>query len=256
MRFLSLHSTDPTFNLAVEESLVSQGGSEDVVMLWQNFRTVVIGRNQDAAEQINRDYLEREGITLVRRLSGGGAVYHDEGNLNFSVIKRRVGTIAPDFSFFTQPVIAAIARLGGTAVFSGRNDIELAGHKISGNAQYRWHDTVMHHGTILFSSDLSMLAQVLKPKERKSEGFKGVKSHVSRVANLSDYLTGTSFEEFRTTLVDCLLADASGAVDLRALSAEEIAAAEILADERYRQDSWNWRALPRVGDAAFKEELD
>jgi lipoate-protein ligase A len=261
MRFVSLTSTDPAFNLAVEEVLVRADDGRDVVMLWQNHRTVVIGRNQDAQAQVNRDVLKSEGITLVRRLSGGGAVYHDDGNLNFSVITRGVGSIKPDFSFFTQPLIEAIGKFGVKATFSGRNDVEVDGKKICGNAQYRWRDTVMHHGAILFDTDLSVLARVLKPKERQSKGFKGVKSHVSRVVNLREYLN-CSLEEFRGVLTDCLLAQAQAqgspdcpiASDGAQLSDAELRAAHDLADLRYRHDSWNWRAVGRAGDEEYREE--
>jgi len=244
LRFLSTESFDAALNLATEELLAGADDGADVVMLWRNDPVVVVGRHQNTELQVDRAYCAEQGIMVVRRLSGGGAVYHDRGTLCFTVITRGVDRRAPDFSHFARPVICALARLGVAAELSGRNDLTLAGRKFSGLAQYRRGSTLMQHGALLFDTDLSVLGRALRPKRRQLDltGERpGVASHASRVTNLSEHLT-VSFEEFRATLAACFAE--GGDVEERPLSADELSCAAALADERYRRDTWNWAASP------------
>lgn len=184
MKYLVLKSHDPYYNLALEEYLF-RTSEDEIFLLWQNEGTVVIGRNQNALCEVDVDYLAREKIKLARRITGGGAVYHDLGNLNYTFISRQEGGI--DFSEFASPIILALSTLGIRAELSGRNDILVGNRKISGNAQHRECGKVLHHGTLLVNSDLTVLSRVLHPDEEKMRS-KAVKSVRSRVMNLSELL--------------------------------------------------------------------
>ena len=185
MKLLILESKDPYYNLAVEEYLFRHG-TGDIFMLWQNEPTVVIGCNQNAYAEVDFDVLREKGIHLARRITGGGAVYHDLGNVNYTLISDRAEN-GIDFSAFTAPVLSALATLGIKAELSGRNDLLVDGKKFSGNAQYSNGGRTLHHGTLLFDSDLEMLSHVLRPDEEKIKS-KAVKSVRSRVTNLSSLL--------------------------------------------------------------------
>ncbi|MBQ3235217.1 MAG: lipoate--protein ligase [Clostridia bacterium] len=188
MKFCLLDTIDPHYNLAVEEYLFNTC-EEEVFLLWQNSKTVVIGKNQNAYAEIDREVLDKNEIKLARRITGGGAVYHDEGNINYSFILPNAKTKGIDFEYFSKPVIKALENLGVNVTLSGRNDLVLAnGKKVSGNAQHRVQDRVLHHGTLLFSSDLSALEKVLKVSDEKLIS-KAVKSVRARVQNLSDYIS-------------------------------------------------------------------
>lgn len=185
MLFINLTSTNPYFNLACEEFLL-ENFTEDIFMLWQNDNTVVIGRNQNTLSEINYDYVKENDICVVRRMSGGGAVYHDKGNVNFTFIKSADGLFS-DYKTFTKPIIDFLNTLGADAVLSGRNDILIDGKKISGNAQFTKCGRILHHGTLLFSSSSDVISKVLNVSEEKIKS-KGVKSVKSRVTNISEHI--------------------------------------------------------------------
>ena len=191
-------------NLAIEEYLFDNEKS-DVFMLWQNDRTVVIGKNQNASVEVDREFAEKNGITVARRITGGGAVYHDLGNLNYSFISSARGKL--DFAYFTAPVLEALSALDVEASLSGRNDIVTAdGKKISGGAECKRGDRVLHHGTLLFDSDLSVLSRVLLPDPEKLRA-KAVPSVRSRVGNVRDYLAcDMDISEFTERLAEHILA--------------------------------------------------
>jgi lipoate-protein ligase A len=178
-------NTDPYLNLALEEHLLTTS-RQDCFMLWRNRPAIIVGRNQNTAEEINAAFVRDRGVAVVRRLSGGGAVYHDLGNLNYTFIahdSRR----SFDFAGFAQPILAVLRSLGVAAEFAGRNDLLIDGRKFSGNAQYVQGGKVLHHGTLLFDSDLTVLGQALAVKPEKYES-KGVKSVASRVTNIAPHL--------------------------------------------------------------------
>ena len=182
MKYIKLVSTNPYYNLAVEEYLLNNS-DDDIFMLWQNSPTVVIGRNQNAYAEVKLDYAKDNGIFVSRRITGGGAVYHDLGNINYTFITSESKAKALDYAYFTRPIIDALASLGLNCNLSGRNDIECDGKKFSGNAQYSSNGRILHHGTLLFDTDVSVLSSVLKVDKEKLE-YKAVKSHKSRVVNL------------------------------------------------------------------------
>jgi len=185
MKFLRLNSTDPYLNLAIEEYFFDNF-TEDIFMLWQNEPTVVIGKNQNVYAEINREYLKKNNIKVARRITGGGAVYHDLGNINYSFIGN-IDQPKIDFEYFSKPIIEALSSLGLSVSLSGRNDIMAGDKKISGNAQCNRGGRVLHHGTLLFNSDLSVLSEVLSVDPEKIKA-KALSSTRQRVANISELL--------------------------------------------------------------------
>ncbi len=234
---------DPYYNLAIEEVLFL-GRTEKYVILWQNDPTVVIGRNQNAYAEINLGFVRDNGIKVVRRLTGGGAVFHDSGNLNFSYISD--GDSMPDMESFLTPVVQYLRSIGQNAVFSGRNDILINGFKVSGNATAVKNGRVLVHGTLMFDVDVGVLSKALTPPEYKLKN-KGIESVRSRVANISDFLEPKiTVDEFSDGLFDCFCG--YGFVpDL--LRDEDIAQAKELAAEKYLTREWNFGENP---DCAFK----
>ncbi|MBO5907239.1 MAG: lipoate--protein ligase [Clostridia bacterium] len=187
MKFLVLDTHDPYLNLAIEEYLFLNS-EDEIFMLWQNAPTVVIGRNQNAYAEINRAYTDNENIKIARRITGGGAVYHDLGNVNYTFISSD-GKEGIDFSYFTSPIIEALFSLGVRVTLSGRNDLVADGdRKISGNAQHRVGQRVLHHGTLLFDTDLDVLSSALNvdPEKIKSKAMKSARSRVVNISELMD----------------------------------------------------------------------
>lgn len=239
MRIILNTSTDPAFNLAVEEMLLLRE-NEDVFFLWQNRHTVVIGRNQNAWAEVDLPEAEKRGISVVRRLSGGGAVYHDLGNVNFTFITG-TGEGKVDFSRFTAPILRALALLGVDARADGRNDILVGGAKISGNAQctYRRPDgtaRLLHHGTLLLHADMSALSAVLRPCPEKLH-TKGIASVRSRVTNLWD-VPGFAPMSAAELMAHLARTAVSGG-EIRPLTEEELQAADQLRREKYGTWEWN-----------------
>ncbi|WP_019790838.1 lipoate--protein ligase [Streptococcus sobrinus] len=203
MKYIVNHSHNPAYNVALEAYAFRELVDEDeLFILWINDPAIIIGRHQNAIQEINKEYTDAHGIRVVRRLSGGGAVYHDLNNLNYTIISNKSDEGAFDFKTFSQPVIKTLANLGVKAEFSGRNDLEIAGKKICGNAQAYYKGRMMHHGCLLFNVDMSVLAKALKVSKDKIES-KGVKSVRARVTNiLSQLPQKISVEEFSDKILD------------------------------------------------------
>jgi lipoate-protein ligase A len=232
------HSTDPYFNLALEEYLLlDRDHQEEYFMLWQDRPVVVVGRNQNTLKEINLDLVRSKGVEVVRRLSGGGAVYHDYGNLNFTYIINDENHIGFDFARFTGPIIDTLGQMGIKAENSGRNDITINGRKFSGNAQYRWKNRLLHHGTLMFDSCIEEMAAVLNADTDKFVS-KGVNSVRSRVTNIREHLASeVSLEQFRMVLLQTFRAKGMLAEE-RPLTDNERLAVEKLRREKY--NSWDW----------------
>lgn len=227
---LTLGSTDPFFNLSAEEYFLCEK-DEDFFLLWQNEPCIVIGKNQVAADEINHDYVSACSLPVVRRMTGGGAVYHDTGNLNFSFIQNG----EPDRAKLCRPVIDVLRSLGVEAELSGRNDILVGGRKISGTAMCSHGGRSLFHGTLLISADLEAMSEALKPDETKLIGH-GVKSVRSRVANLSEYT-----EEVSPDIIGAMLAEymTERGGEIYGLGESDIEAIEKLRDSKYSTDEWN-----------------
>ena len=233
---------DPAFNLALEEHLLTATTLE-LIMLWRNSKAVIIGNNQNAVEEIDADYVREHGIAVVRRQSGGGAVFHDLGNINFTVIHANTAGSFGGYEMFTAPVCNYLQTLGVDARFSGRNDLVIDGQKFCGNAQAVKKGRIMHHGCILFDADFTDLAGALRPKAEKVES-KGIKSVRSRVTNVSAHLKeAMSPENFLSGLADYFRANVKGIAEYE-LTQEDISAARALADEKYSRWDWNFGKSP------------
>ncbi len=238
MLYIESFSTDPQFNLALEEYLFFHK-TEEIFLLWQNRSSIIIGKNQNAMAEIDYAYVTEHDIPVVRRLTGGGAVYHDLGNLNFTYIVNRDGF--GDYVGFTKTLRDFLASLGLFAEVSGRNDVLVEGKKISGNAQYSHNGRLLHHGTILIGADMSHLGKALRPDEAKILS-KGVRSVQSRVMNLQTRL-GIDAVTFRRLFREYILKTEKPAV--YTLSKEDIAAAEALKETKYSTFSWNFGYSPK-----------
>ncbi|MDY2841316.1 MAG: lipoate--protein ligase, partial [Candidatus Borkfalkiaceae bacterium] len=231
--FVTQENHDAYFNLASEEYLLKVKGGY-YIYLWRNAPAVIIGVNQNAVSEVNLGFTEEHGIKVVRRMTGGGAVYHDLFNINYTVIAPYDET-ADNYKKFTAPVIEYLNSLGVKAEFSGRNDITVDGKKISGNAQTIYDGRIMHHGTLLFHTDMSVLGDALKPNKLKTES-KGIKSVRARVTNIYDCLpVKMSVEEFLKGLSDYFKKDCEEYV----LTQEDIACIRKLADEKYSTYEWD-----------------
>ncbi|MFL0247478.1 lipoate--protein ligase [Candidatus Clostridium stratigraminis] len=239
------NSKDPHFNLALEEYVTKYlSSAEDYIILWQNEPSVIIGRNQNTIEEINSKYINDNNINVVRRLSGGGAVYHDLGNLNFTFIVKNENDVASNFRIFTEPVINALSKLDIEAEFSGRNDITIDGKKFSGNAQYYYGDRLLHHGTILFNSNLSVVQDALNVKQEKIES-KGIKSVKSRVTNVYPYLKkDISIDEFKDTLLKFFMQDENYKDKEYILTEDDIKKIHNLMKTRFSTWEWNYGESP------------
>ena len=195
---------DTAFNIALEEYCFKQLKDEDeIFLLWINEPSIIVGKYQNTIEEINTEYTREKGIHVIRRISGGGAVYHDLNNLNYTIISNREkGQEGFNFKEFSKPIIETLAELGVKAEFTGRNDLEIDGQKFCGNAQAYIKDRVMHHGCLLFNVDFSALGNALKVSKDKIES-KGVKSVRSRVTNILPHLkTPITVEEFGDKIME------------------------------------------------------
>ncbi|HQO84037.1 MAG TPA: lipoate--protein ligase [Synergistales bacterium] len=245
MKYIENRKTDPRFNLALEEVLFQSADEKEecFFLLWQNEPTVVVGRFQNTLEEINVPVVREKGIHVVRRLSGGGAVYHDLGNLNFTFILRTENPQDLDFRKMTEPVISALWSLGVDGGLVGRNDLVIQGKKFSGNAQYMREGRFLHHGTILYDSNLDVLEEVLQTDPDKFKS-KGVKSVRSRVTNIKPHLKGEpDIEEFRRALLFTVKERWPGLqISPPDPSVQEKAMA--LAESKYGTWDWNYGASP------------
>ena len=235
VHYLETGSTDPAYNLAFEEYVLTHRRDGAYLLLWQNDNTIVVGRNQNTAQEIDRAFVEQHHIRVVRRGTGGGAVYHDMGNLNYSFITDAGDAERMAMERFTRPIVAALQGLGLQAEASGRNDILVEGRKVSGTAQRLTDGRILHHGTLLFDSRPEMVAGALRADPAKFRS-KGAKSVRSRIGNIRDFLpedmTLPAFWDYlkRQLAGDGLVQDA--------LTAEELAAVRQLKAEKY--DTWEW----------------
>jgi len=250
MRYIHHHHTDPAFNLAAEEWLL-HNTDEDIFMLWRNRKAVIVGRNQNTASEIDEAFVRDNGIPVIRRMTGGGAVFHDLGNVNFSFIQIGNQSRQLDFHRFTAPILEALQAMGVDCRFEGRNDLVIDGMKFSGNAQLIEKDRVLHHGTLLFSAQMADLSGALRANPAKFED-KAVKSVQKRVTNISSHLPEPmDVEAFITRVMDVVSGGASG--DALGLRPEEEAGIEELKQAKYGTWEWNFGASPDYGFTRCKK---
>jgi lipoate-protein ligase A len=238
--------TDARLNLALEEYILrNKMPDDDLLLFYVNAPAIIIGRNQNTIEEINSDLVDARGIRVVRRVSGGGAVYHDLGNLNFSFMTRDVNARFNRYDLFNKPVVEVLRELGVPAEIGGRNDILADGRKISGNAQFATAGRMFSHGTLLLDSNLDDVTAALKPKAGKVES-KGVKSIRSRVANISEFLREPiSVSELRDRILERIFGTRDPArIPSLVLDAADWSAANDLVERRYGSWKWNYGENP------------
>lgn len=241
MIYIQNDSTNPFFNHALEEYVITQM-EDEAFILWRNEPSILIGRNQNTLSEIHADYVQDHQIQVVRRLTGGGTVFCDLGNINFTFITHKKEG-SNGFEKFAQPVINALQSLGIPAEFTGRNDIVIEGKKISGNAQYHYQNKLLHHGTILYSGDLSKLAAALKSKPLKFSD-KSVKSVASRVTNINAYMQETidvlAFKNYLKTFI----MKEHGIETVHEMSEEALTAIHEIQKKRFESYDWNYGQSP------------
>jgi lipoate---protein ligase len=243
MLFVKHTNTDPYKNHAIEEFLMKKF-NEDCFMLWKNEKCILIGKFQNAYNEINIDYVKQYNIPIIRRISGGGAVFNDEGNFCFSFISCNSEKDGFNFKKFTTPIVLALKKLGIQAELSGRNDLTIDGKKFSGNAQYKNKNKVLHHGTILFSSNMSDLANALKVNPIKIES-KGIKSIKSRVTNICDHLkVPMTTDEFKEYLFNEVYSTTENA-RIYELTENDWKEINQIAAEKYATWEWNYGKNPQ-----------
>jgi lipoate-protein ligase A len=237
--------TDPRINLALEEYVLRNvKHDESFLLFYINEPSIIIGRNQNTLEEINHEYVRDRGIHVVRRISGGGAVYHDFGNLNFSVITNYALEKFNKYDEFTRPVVDVLRSLGVPAELSGRNDMVADGRKISGNAQFTSGGRMFSHGTVLFDSKLDEVVAALNVKMGKIES-KGLKSVRSRVVNISEFLqTPITIEEFRGLILERIFGSRTELPQLE-LGEADWAAVHELSARKYMTWEWNYGESPQ-----------
>jgi lipoate---protein ligase len=236
--------TRPQINLAIEEFLLrSVLPEDDLLFLYTNEPAIIVGRFQNTLEEINQAYVEEHGIHVVRRLSGGGAVYHDQNNLNFSFITPKDPESISNFTRFNIPVIRALGEMGVTAYMGSRKELLVAGRKISGNAQYITGSRMVSHGTLLFNSDLTRLSGALNPKSGPITS-RGTKSVRSPVTNIVDHMPeALDMTTFRERILQSLFMGVDPIPQYRLTDADWQAIQKI-AGERYMQWEWNYGSSP------------
>lgn len=238
---------NPQINLAIEEYILKHLDiNESYLLFYINEPSIIIGRNQNTIEEINTEYVEENGVKVVRRMSGGGAVYHDLGNLNYSFITKDEGNSLQDnFKKFTGPVIHALRKLGANAALMGRNDIEIDGKKVSGTAQYATGGRMYTHGTLLLNTNLDNVGKALKPKKEKIES-KGVKSVRARVGNISEFIDQQmTVKEFRQYILKSVFAEEGTEIQEYVLTDTDWKKIHEISQNKYQTWEWNYGKSPK-----------
>lgn len=253
MKYIENLSNNPWYNLAFEEYCFKYlPKDEDYVILWINSPAIIVGKNQNTLEEINQEYVRDHGIKIVRRITGGGAVYHDLGNLNFSIITTVHGEVKIDFRKINIPMLKSLEMLGINAEFSGRNDLTLDGKKFSGIAQSVKKNRVLNHGTILFDTDLTVLSGALNVKKDKIES-KGVKSIKSRVTNIRPHLKeDVDMLAFKDLLLKNIFALEGLEPMEYKLSEDQKEEINKLYEEKYNTWDWNYGESPQFDYKNYK----
>lgn len=250
MRILFSPSDNPYFNLAAEEYYF-KNSTEDLLFLYVNTPAIVIGKHQNAMAEINFNFVKEKHVKVVRRISGGGAVYHDEGNLNFSFHKSVEDPAKISFKTFNIPIVKVLNSMKVPAEISDRNDIKVNGFKVSGHAEHVFRKRILSHGTLLFNSKKENLSKALKSKEELFTG-KAIKSVRSKIANISDFLESeTSLKTFVQNIISYFETE-MGAIVVKTQS-DELEKIEALVAEKYQTWEWNFGYSPKF---VFSNQVD
>lgn len=234
MLYFETDRTDAAYNLAAEAYFLQKIQKQDVLFLWQNSASVIIGKNQCVAQEVNIKLAQQKHIPIIRRDTGGGAVFHDLGNLNFSYITADTPEIENPYETFLEPLIQVLAVHGITALFNGRNDLCVEGRKVSGSAARVSGGRLLHHGTLLICSDLTFMTQLLTPSKEKLRR-NGVASVRSRVANLQTFAPNLTADILKRDLAAAFHLSQPTKVDAD-MEAEIIR----LCNNKYANPAWNF----------------
>ena len=242
----SLSSTDPFFNLAVDEYLL-RNSSQEYLILGINDKSVIIGKHQSAHRETDTKFVTERSIPVIRRISGGGTVFHDRGNLNFTFILNSKEGKQIDFRKYTFPVISFLSSIGVDAKLEGKNDLKVGELKISGNAEHIFRNRVLHHGTLLFDADLELMRRAIR-KETSNYVTRAVSSNPSSVTNLASTIKNESnyvytIYEFKSLMLNWFLKNNPGS-QINDLTDAEIEKIKLLADTKYRTWEWNYAYGP------------
>jgi lipoate-protein ligase A len=238
---INLQSNDPFFNLAIEEYLLKNTKAEFLI-LYINTPSVIIGKHQTGHREVNTRFVTENNIPVIRRISGGGTVYHDNGNLNFSFIRECEAGRQVDFPKYTQPVIGFLKSMGVDARFEGKNDLKVGGLKISGNAEHIHRNRVLHHGTLLFSASFDILSNSIR-HDTSSYSSRAVASNPSKVTNLNQLISDYDIEEFRAEMIRYFTTTFNDIVSIE-LTEEETTEAISISLSKYQTWEWNWAYGP------------
>jgi lipoate-protein ligase A len=243
MLIIRSDTANPYRNIASEEHLL-RNRSENIFFLYINDPSIIVGKHQNTLAEINYGFVRERNIPVLRRLSGGGTVYHDHGNINFSFIQNVEGKNLIDFKKYTAPIIDILSKLGVDARFEGKNDLRVNGLKISGNAEHVFKKRVLHHGTLLFDSNLSVLNEAIRVDLNKYKD-KAVKSIRSVVTNIRPLLKkDLTTDEFISFLLEEAAALHPGAENYT-FTTEDHQNIRQLMDEKYTTWDWNFGYSPR-----------
>lgn len=246
MRFIdNKGNTDPTINLAMEEYVLHNAPiNESYFLFYINSPSIIVGKNQNALEEFNRSYADEKGIQVIRRLSGGGTVYHDLGNLNFSFITNYDGKNFHNYSKFVRPIVNALIKMGVPAKLNSRNDIYVEGRKISGNAQFAQKGRMLSHGTLLLNADLEKIVNSLNVSDVNILS-KSIKSVRSKVANINEFLPKElDMDEFKEIILKAIF-EGRERVDEYVLSEEDWRMIHQISQDKYKQWEWNFGRSPK-----------
>ncbi len=242
MVYIRRDITNPYFNIAAEEYFL-RNTTEEYFLVYVNDPSVIIGKHQNAYAEINYPFIRSNNIKVVRRISGGGAVWHDHGNLNFSFIRNGNEGELVNFRKYMMPVLEFLIKLGLDADFQGKNTLVVNGYKVSGNAEHVYKNRVMHHGTLLFDTNITMLEEALKADPQKYLD-KSVKSVRAIVVNLNEMLgSKISFEEFRDALVNHIISGYPGS-KISEIANSDIQKIQHLVENKYSTWDWNFGYSP------------
>ncbi|MDY0217326.1 MAG: lipoate--protein ligase [Bacteroidales bacterium] len=243
MKIITSSSKDPYFNIAAEEFMF-KNWQENILFLYINRPCVIFGKHQNPMAEINPEIVEKNKITLVRRLSGGGTVYHDEGNINFCFIQNVPEGNLVDFKRYTLPFIELLENMGIKAELGLKNDLKIDKKKISGNAEHIWKKKVLHHGTLLFDSNLEMLHAVLSENDNNYES-KAVKSNRSKTTNITNYLPEKiNINDFKQRIIDFFLEKFDNS-QILSFSKNDISEIQTLVEQKYSTWEWTYGYSPK-----------
>jgi lipoate-protein ligase A len=251
MRIFISKTNEAYFNIASEEYLFNEM-SDDILLFYVNSPSIIVGRKQLTMSEINSEYVKENQINVVRRLSGGGAVYHDLGNLNFCFITDKNKNINSDFSFYTKPIISFLESININAYLKGRNDLLIDGKKFSGNAKYFSNSRMLQHGTLLFKTNIENLVKALNSDENEFVS-NAVKSIKNRVTNISQHLNmEMNFEDFKNKIID-FFCDYYKIDGIEFLSFDQIEKVNNLVKTKYNTWDWNYGTSPEYN---FKKAIE